>query len=116
MGLEASVQFEDEALIAAEAEFGADFVDEAEGVEAVDADEREDEFIAARREASGVQRTLDATQMYLSEIGFSPLLTAGWCQIAMVHGRVFIARSLTTHGYCAPPIAELSLLFSDSTC
>jgi RNA polymerase nonessential primary-like sigma factor len=76
MGLEASVQFEDEALIAAEAEFGADFVDEAEGVEAVDADEREDEFIAARREASGVQRTLDATQMYLSEIGFSPLLTA----------------------------------------
>jgi len=76
MALEASVQFEDEALIAAEAEFGADFVDEAEGVEAVDADEREDEFIAARREASGVQRTLDATQMYLSEIGFSPLLTA----------------------------------------
>ena len=76
MGLEASVQFEDEALIAAEAEFGADFVDEAGGVEAVDADEREDEFIAARREASGVQRTLDATQMYLSEIGFSPLLTA----------------------------------------
>ena len=76
MGLEASVQFEDEALIAAEAEFGADFVDEVEGVEAVDTDEREDEFIAARREASGVQRTLDATQMYLSEIGFSPLLTA----------------------------------------
>ena len=76
MGLEASVQFEDEALIAAEAEFGAEFVDEVEGVEAVDADEREDEFIAARREASGVQRTLDATQMYLSEIGFSPLLTA----------------------------------------
>ena len=76
MGLEASVQFEDEALIAAEAEFGADFVDEVEGVEAVDADEREDEFIAARREGSGVQRTLDATQMYLSEIGFSPLLTA----------------------------------------
>jgi len=76
MALEASVQFEDEALIAAEAEFGADFVDEAGGVEAVDADEREDEFIAARREASGVQRTLDATQMYLSEIGFSPLLTA----------------------------------------
>ncbi|MBP9032913.1 MAG: RNA polymerase sigma factor RpoS [Pseudomonadales bacterium] len=76
MGLEASVQFEDEALIAAEAEFGAEFVDEVEGVEAVEADEREDEFIAARREASGVQRTLDATQMYLSEIGFSPLLTA----------------------------------------
>ena len=76
MGLEASVQFEDEALIAAEGEFGADLVDEAEGLDAVDADEREDEFIAARREASGVQRTLDATQMYLSEIGFSPLLTA----------------------------------------
>ena len=76
MGLEASVQFEDEALIAAEAEFGAEFVDEVEGVEAVEADEREDEFIAARRESSGVQRTLDATQMYLSEIGFSPLLTA----------------------------------------
>ena len=76
MGLEASVQFEDEALIAAEAEFGADLADEAEGLDAVDADEREDEFIAARREASGVQRTLDATQMYLSEIGFSPLLTA----------------------------------------
>ncbi|HQY71520.1 MAG TPA: RNA polymerase sigma factor RpoS [Pseudomonadales bacterium] len=76
MGLEASVQFEDEALIAAEAEFGADLAEEAEGLDAVDADEREDEFIAARREASGVQRTLDATQMYLSEIGFSPLLTA----------------------------------------
>jgi RNA polymerase nonessential primary-like sigma factor len=36
-----------------------------------------EESIPPRREDSvGAQRTLDATQLYLSEIGFSPLLTA----------------------------------------
>jgi len=76
MGLEASVQFEDDALISADAEFGADFVEEADGLAEAAADDVDDEFISARRDDTGVQRTLDATQMYLSEIGFSPLLTA----------------------------------------
>jgi RNA polymerase nonessential primary-like sigma factor len=73
MGLEASVQFEEEALLSVDREFEADFVDEVEATAAVEAD---DEFPVPRRGETGVQRTLDATQMYLSEIGFSPLLSA----------------------------------------
>ncbi|MCG3168930.1 MAG: RNA polymerase sigma factor RpoS [Pseudomonadales bacterium] len=76
MAMEAGVQFEDEVLITADAEFGADFDGDIEGLAEAGAEERDDEFIATRREDSGVQRTLDATQMYLGEIGFSPLLSA----------------------------------------
>lgn len=74
MGLEASVQYEDDPRIAAEGEFEAELVEESDdGTEAVDG---EDEALATRREELSVLRTLDATQMYLSEIGFSPLLSA----------------------------------------
>jgi RNA polymerase nonessential primary-like sigma factor len=77
MGLEASVRFEDDALVAGEAgmEDGLiELLDSEEDAEA--AAEAPDEVFSPRREDGGVQRTLDATQLYLSEIGFSPLLTA----------------------------------------
>ncbi len=76
MAMEAGVRFEDEAPEAAEAGFESDFANNIDGLEQVEAEERDEEFIAVRRGEAGVQRTLDATQMYLSEIGFSPLLTA----------------------------------------
>ncbi|MCP5320626.1 MAG: RNA polymerase sigma factor RpoS [Pseudomonadales bacterium] len=76
MAMEAGVRFEDEAPGAAETGFEAEFASDIEGLEQVEADDRDEEFIAARREEAGTQRTLDATQLYLSEIGFSPLLTA----------------------------------------
>lgn len=76
MGLEASVQFEDDPRIAADGEFEAELVEQADNeTESADS-EREDDALATRREELSVQRTLDATQMYLSEIGFSPLLSA----------------------------------------
>lgn len=45
-----------------------------------DDDDSEDEFLAAKRSVNSqggdrFQKTLDATQLYLNEIGFSPLLT-----------------------------------------
>lgn len=76
MVMEAGVRFEDEALVAVEAESGADFEGDMDGFARAEAEDRDEEFIAACREESGTQRTLDATQMYLSEIGFSPLLSA----------------------------------------
>jgi RNA polymerase nonessential primary-like sigma factor len=76
MGLEANAQYDDEGILGAEAEFEGGFGLDSQSGEDDGVDEREREFLAARRTDLGVQRTLDATQMYLSEIGFSPLLTA----------------------------------------
>ncbi|MFM7275042.1 MAG: RNA polymerase sigma factor RpoS, partial [Gammaproteobacteria bacterium] len=80
MGLEARVRFEDDAPAAAEAEFEEGFTEllaEEEPEAALDAEEPEVETrFPTRREDPSVLRTLDATQLYLSEIGFSPLLTA----------------------------------------
>ena len=76
MGLEANAQYDDEGMLGAEAEFEGGFGLDSRSGEDDGVDEREREFLAARRTDLGVQRTLDATQMYLSEIGFSPLLTA----------------------------------------
>lgn len=76
MAMEAGVRFEDEAQGAAEAGFDAEFAGDIGGLEQVEADDRDEEFLAVRREEAGAQRALDATQLYLSEIGFSPLLTA----------------------------------------
>lgn len=76
MAMEAGVQLDDEGPGAADAEFDADFDDGITDSDDSEAGRRDDEFLALRREEPGVQRTLDATQMYLSEIGFSPLLTA----------------------------------------
>ncbi len=74
MGLEASVQYEDDPRAAADDEFEAELVEESDDDK--EAADSEDEVRATRREELSVQRTLDATQMYLSEIGFSPLLSA----------------------------------------
>ncbi|MBP8926771.1 MAG: RNA polymerase sigma factor RpoS [Pseudomonadales bacterium] len=74
MGLEASVQYEDDPRAAADGEFEAELVEESDDDK--EAADSEDEVRATRREELSVQRTLDATQMYLSEIGFSPLLSA----------------------------------------
>ena len=74
MGLEASVQYEDDPRAAADGEFEAELVEESDDDK--EAADSEDEARATRREELSVQRTLDATQMYLSEIGFSPLLSA----------------------------------------
>lgn len=74
MGLEASVQYEDDPRAAADGEFEAELVEESDDDK--EAADSEDETRATRREELSVQRTLDATQMYLSEIGFSPLLSA----------------------------------------
>jgi RNA polymerase nonessential primary-like sigma factor len=80
MGLEARVHFEDDAPAAAEAEFEDGFTEllaEEEPGAAPDGEEPELETrFPTRREDSSALRTLDATQLYLSEIGFSPLLTA----------------------------------------
>jgi RNA polymerase nonessential primary-like sigma factor len=77
MGLEASVRFEDDALIAGEAGMEDGLVELLDSDEETDAAaEAPEEVFSSRREEGGVQRTLDATQLYLSEIGFSPLLTA----------------------------------------
>ena len=63
MGLEASVQFEDDPRIAADGEFEAELVEQADNeTESADS-EREDDALATRREELSVQRTLDATQM-----------------------------------------------------
>lgn len=77
MALEAGVRFEEnEALVEAEADTGVDYHGEHDGFARAELDDRDEEFLAVRREESSAQRTLDATQMYLSEIGFSPLLSA----------------------------------------
>jgi RNA polymerase nonessential primary-like sigma factor len=76
MGLEASVRFEDEAMSTPEGEFEEGFVELVDEEAAEVAAEVEEETVVQRRDDLGVQRTLDATQLYLSEIGFSPLLTA----------------------------------------
>ena len=78
MGMEASVRFDDEALIPAEAGMEEGFGELLESADDTDieADDSPEEAILPRREDTGVQRTLDATQLYLSEIGFSPLLSA----------------------------------------
>jgi len=75
MGLEAVVRYDSDELNEADVSFDGAF----EGAEADDDSDvidAEDEFQQAKRVNGGAQRTLDATQMYLSEIGFSPLLTA----------------------------------------
>ncbi len=80
MGLEARVRFEDDAPAAADAEFEDGFTEllaDEEPEAALEAEEPEAETrFPTRREDPSVLRTLDATQLYLSEIGFSPLLTA----------------------------------------
>jgi len=43
--------------------------------DSVDTDSEDTEFRDAVSNSSGLQRSLDATQMYLNEIGFSPLLS-----------------------------------------
>jgi RNA polymerase nonessential primary-like sigma factor len=68
------VQYEDDPRAAADGEFEAELVEESDDDK--EAADSEDEVRATRREELSVQRTLDATQMYLSEIGFSPLLSA----------------------------------------
>jgi RNA polymerase nonessential primary-like sigma factor len=75
MALEASSSYEEEGLMGTDAEFAGDIVEDIDDVAEV-AEADDDEPLGSRREEPGVQRTLDATQMYLSEIGFSPLLTA----------------------------------------
>jgi len=76
MGLEAVVQYEEDATVLADVDYDND-----ESGLALEADSDdsayEDEFAQAKQaNASATVRSLDATQMYLSEIGFSPLLTA----------------------------------------
>jgi len=76
MGLEAVVQYEEDATVLADVDYDND-----ESGLALEADSddsaHEDEFAQAKQaNASATVRSLDATQMYLSEIGFSPLLTA----------------------------------------
>lgn len=78
MGLEAAVQYEDDAVATADADYNGDgsALTLAESA-ADDNDSDEDEFTRAKQANAGsTQRSLDATQMYLSEIGFSPLLSA----------------------------------------
>jgi RNA polymerase nonessential primary-like sigma factor len=53
-----------------------DLLDEDSPDAALEAVEPEESVMPRREDAVGAQRTLDATQLYLSEIGFSPLLTA----------------------------------------
>jgi hypothetical protein len=78
MGLEASVRFEEEPVLGADGEFEDGVVELLDEDSPESALEAVEESIPPRREDSvGAQRTLDATQLYLSEIGFSPLLTAG---------------------------------------
>ena len=77
MGLEASVRFEEEPVLGADAELEegiVDLLDDDSPDAALEA--ADEESITPRRESTSSQRTLDATQIYLSEIGFSPLLTA----------------------------------------
>jgi RNA polymerase nonessential primary-like sigma factor len=77
MGLEASVRFEEEPVLGADAELEegiVDLLDDDSPDAALEA--ADEESITPRRESASSQRTLDATQLYLSEIGFSPLLTA----------------------------------------
>ncbi len=79
MGLEASVRFDEEPVPGADGEFEDGIVDllEDDSPEAaLEAAEPEESMPPRRDDIGGVQRTLDATQLYLSEIGFSPLLTA----------------------------------------
>ena len=77
MGLEASVRFEEEPVLGADAELEEGIVDLLDDDSPDAAQEAADEeSITPRRESTSSQRTLDATQIYLSEIGFSPLLTA----------------------------------------
>ena len=77
MGLEASVRFEEEPVLGADAELEEGIVDLLDDDSPDPAQEAADkESITPRRESTSSQRTLDATQIYLSEIGFSPLLTA----------------------------------------
>ncbi len=78
MGLEASVRFDEEPVPGADAEFEdgvVDLLDDSPDA-AIEAVEPEEAVAPRREDAGGAQRTLDATQLYLSEIGFSPLLTA----------------------------------------
>jgi len=78
MGLEASVRMDEDPMLGNEEDFDGGFVEAADGAQR-DAEveaEAEEQVFLPRREDSGVQRTLDATQLYLSEIGFSPLLSA----------------------------------------
>jgi RNA polymerase nonessential primary-like sigma factor len=71
------VRFEEEPVLGADGEFEDGVVELLDEDSPESALEAVEEPIAPRREDSvGAQRTLDATQLYLSEIGFSPLLTA----------------------------------------
>jgi RNA polymerase nonessential primary-like sigma factor len=71
------VRFEEEPVLGADGEFEDGVVELLDEDSPESALEAVEESIAPRREDSvGAQRTLDATQLYLSEIGFSPLLTA----------------------------------------
>ena len=79
MGLEASARFEEEPVLGADGEFEdgiVDLLDDDSPDAALEAVEPEETIAPRREDATGTQRTLDATQLYLSEIGFSPLLTA----------------------------------------
>ncbi len=79
MGLEASVRFDEEPVLGADGEFEdglVDLLDEDSPEAALEAAEPEETITPRRGDTVGSQRTLDATQLYLSEIGFSPLLTA----------------------------------------
>lgn len=79
MGLEANVRFDEEPALGADGEFEdgiVDLLEDDSADAALEAVEPEESIPPRREDAAGVQRTLDATQLYLSEIGFSPLLTA----------------------------------------
>ncbi len=68
MGLQAKVEYdEDDPIAAAEAGYEDEDLDQ---------DESDEEESFPPRSKTYVQKTLDATQLYLNEIGFSPLLTA----------------------------------------
>lgn len=72
MGLHAKVDYEkDDGVLTVEAELEDR---DAEGRN--DAAEESEEFPPKAQGQTYVQKTLDATQLYLNEIGFSPLLTA----------------------------------------
>ncbi len=75
------LNFEDDALLEDDPELEVSEVDDSDDILAVDEEPEEDaEFAEAKRSTrrtTTVQRKVaDATQLYLSEIGFSPLLSA----------------------------------------